>query len=348
MGEPASPGGHLDALDLLRGVAAVVVLIFHAHAVFGGQWMPGGYLAVDVFFVMSGCVLAHAYERRLREGWGAGPFLRRRLVRFLPLHVLGMALGLSAEVVARMVKGAPLAPGQLALWAALGAAFVPVAGAMFMFPLNSPGWSLLHELLVNTLYAAVAPWLRTRALIGTLAVTGLGLAATVVTHGKADLGASLGEFVPAVLRTLYAFVAGLLLYRAWRVRPGGRLLPVSLHPGLVVAGMCLVFALPVHGTARTVADLLAVTVLSPLAVGALLGAPLGDRLKRLGTWLGEASFAVYALHWPVVRLAGGVAGRVPVPKVLVGMALVVGVLAMARSVERVFDRPIRTWLQRRA
>ena len=310
--------------------------------------MPGGYLAVDVFFVMSGCVLAHAYERRLREGWGVGPFLRRRLVRFLPLHVLGMALGLSAEVVARMVKGAPLAPGQLALWTALGAAFVPVAGAMFMFPLNSPGWSLLHELLVNTVYAAVAPWLRTGVLLRALGVTGLALAATVVTHGKADLGASLGEFLPAVLRTVYAFVAGLLLYRAWRARGGRRLLPGTLHPGLVVAAMCVVLALPVHGAARTATDLLAVTVLSPLAVGALLGAPLGDRLKRLGAWLGEASFAVYALHWPVVRLAGGVAQRLALPRVLVGALLVVGLLATARRVDRVFDRPIRAWMQRRA
>jgi peptidoglycan/LPS O-acetylase OafA/YrhL len=196
VGGPA-PVVHLHALDLLRGVAAVVVLVFHAHAVFGRQWAPGGYLAVDVFFVMSGCVLAHAYESRLRAGWGLRAFLWRRVLRFWPLHALGLVVGLGAEVVARMVKGVPLAPGELVGWVALGSVFLPVVGTAFMFPLNSPGWSLLHEFVVNGVYARVAPWLRTRVLVGVCALSGVALGLTVVAHGKADVGVSLIEFGPA-------------------------------------------------------------------------------------------------------------------------------------------------------
>jgi peptidoglycan/LPS O-acetylase OafA/YrhL len=352
-----APVTHLHALDLLRGVAAVVVLVFHAYAVFGRQWAPGGYLAVDVFFVMSGCVLAHAYESRLRAGWGLRAFLWRRALRFWPLHALGLIVGVGAEAVARVVKGVPVAPGELAGWGALGAAFLPVVGAAFMFPLNSPGWSLLHELVVNGLYAGVAPWLRTRVLAGVCALAGVALGAVVVTHGKADVGVSLSEFVPAGTRTVYAFFVGVLLYRLWRrsartapdtVSARVRRWPLRAPPfvALAVVGVC--FVAPVAGTARLVLDLLAVTLVFPLAVGTLLDARVGPRLARLGAWLGEASFAVYALHWPIVRLAGGVAQRVPVPRPVVGVALVVGVLVLATVVERRFDRPVRTWLARRA
>ncbi len=50
-----------EALDGLRGLAAVAVTVFHYSLYAGLNWVDGGPLAVDLFFVLSGLVIAHAY-----------------------------------------------------------------------------------------------------------------------------------------------------------------------------------------------------------------------------------------------------------------------------------------------
>ena len=66
---------HRPALDGLRSVAVYLVLLFHA----GLSAVDGGFVGVDLFFVLSGFVLAHAYAARVRDGLPARAFLRGRL-----------------------------------------------------------------------------------------------------------------------------------------------------------------------------------------------------------------------------------------------------------------------------
>lgn len=90
-----------DTLDGLRGTAAIVVLLLHVASaetpdlpVFGSA-----YLAVDLFFLLSGFVIGHAYEARLSDGLTFGKFLKIRLVRLYPLYVLGLALAVATPVL---------------------------------------------------------------------------------------------------------------------------------------------------------------------------------------------------------------------------------------------------------
>ena len=56
---------HYVALDGLRGMAALVVLVFHAQQAIGAKlWLPASYLAVDFFFMLSGFIIAMAYEEK--------------------------------------------------------------------------------------------------------------------------------------------------------------------------------------------------------------------------------------------------------------------------------------------
>ena len=88
---------HYDILDGLRGVAAVIVIIFHlleAHA--GGshlnQIINHGYLAVDFFFMLSGFVIGYAYDDRWNQ-MTVGTFFKRRLIRLQPMYY-GIIVGL--------------------------------------------------------------------------------------------------------------------------------------------------------------------------------------------------------------------------------------------------------------
>ena len=92
-GAAVVPEGRVfHTLDALRGIAAIGVLVFHMGPIFTPIAAPGGYLAVDLFFMMSGVVLSHAYEARFRAGMGTLDFMRARLIRLYPLYLAGALL----------------------------------------------------------------------------------------------------------------------------------------------------------------------------------------------------------------------------------------------------------------
>ncbi len=90
-------------LDGLRGVAALAVVFGHLFWPFN-LFLAHTYLAVDLFFLMSGFVLAATYERRLAAGWGAGKFAVVRLRRLWPLYALGLVVGLGFYAAVRLIK----------------------------------------------------------------------------------------------------------------------------------------------------------------------------------------------------------------------------------------------------
>ncbi|RZJ36784.1 MAG: acyltransferase, partial [Brevundimonas sp.] len=100
---PANPAHRrFEALDSLRGVCAILVVLFHMPV--AAHWRDWGliqhsYLFVDYFFVLSGFVIAHAYSQRLKTPTDAGRFMVRRLGRVWPLHVLMLAAFIGLELV---------------------------------------------------------------------------------------------------------------------------------------------------------------------------------------------------------------------------------------------------------
>ena len=85
-----------EILDGLRGVAAMMVIVFHCFETYipliGTQIINHGYLAVDFFFILSGFVIGYAYNDRWNSmtTWG---FFKRRLVRLHPMVVAGTLWG---------------------------------------------------------------------------------------------------------------------------------------------------------------------------------------------------------------------------------------------------------------
>ena len=96
-------------LDGLRGVAAVAVMLMHLHALFGagGELLDRhAYLAVDFFMLLSGFVIAFAYEQRLRKPAARRGFLIDRVIRLYPLLILGAVTGFFSAAVLPDYDGA--------------------------------------------------------------------------------------------------------------------------------------------------------------------------------------------------------------------------------------------------
>ncbi len=203
-------------LDLVRGLGAIAVVHFHS----GVLWnvMPYGYLAVDLFFGLSGYVMAMTYEQRLKDGMRLWPFLRARLARLYPVYLIGIALGL-AVIAAKAAAGREVPT----LWAIpLNAMMLPAPASGDFFPVDVPDWSLFFELIAYLLFGLLIARTSDGALVAIV------IAAVFVLHGRIpNAGSSWADFPIGLARLGLAFPIGVLLWRCGWQPPA---LPAMLLP----------------------------------------------------------------------------------------------------------------------
>ena len=302
-------------LDGLRGLAAIVVVFWHAEWLGFHRWMHTGYMAVDFFFCLSGFVIAFSYESRLRGSLGFAEFCKARVVRLYPVYILGSFLGLAVTLV--LFRGAPHA--QLAreyiplLFRSLF--MVPVLDRHkhpFLFPLDQPAWSLFYELVANILFAAAirARLLKDLPLASVLLIVTVFFTKTVLSHRDMNMGAgnASGECFQALMRTLLSFLLGVLSARAYRKwhATGRRTSPesgvahvVSLVTLLLI--MLLLFS-PSSLLRRPLVQLADAVLFFPTLVflGATAQPPQWSKAACVA--LGELSYPLYLLHLPILTL----------------------------------------------
>jgi peptidoglycan/LPS O-acetylase OafA/YrhL len=340
-------------LDALRGIAAIGVVMYHIQWAFLPAAAPGGYLAVDLFFMMSGVVLSHAYEERFRAGMGTMAFMRVRLIRLYPLYLLGMLFGVVATVASLFGRNiyhwdiASLLKGVL-----LSLVFVPDLGANpthQMFPLNVPAWSLFLEIVVNLLFVVTWPLLSSRRLLVVAAATGAAILAAAIHAGDLDQGSTAATLLVGLMRTLFGFSMGVLIAR--HVAPSRRVVGNGAVLAMV-AVVCAAMAGWPAGPARIAWDAVCVLVVFPLLVCWATFVDPGAQLRKAATFLGLTSYAVYLLHSPLSSVmnsaarhyAGGQAITIFAP--WSGIAALAVLLIGCWLVDRHYDTPIRRWLAR--
>ncbi len=343
---------HFLALDGLRGVAALAVLVMHRGRWFyaPGGFLGHGYLAVDFFFLLSGFVIAFAYDRRIQAGMTPWTFMRLRLIRLYPLIFLGMLLGAAWPLIRILtdMRGAP-DPGALAYDLIRGLSLIPddyAPGAGdSIFPLNGPTWSLFFELLVNLVFVLIGPRLSLKVLAAIVTLSAVAMT-WAAFHGGVDVGGRPSTILAGFPRTGVGFFGGALLYRlivAGRARSWS--LP-RLPAPFLTCGLGLTAILCVPRAIQPVFDLLALFVLFPALV-AFAAAPgaasagFGAKLSRLA---GDLSYPVYVLHYPLYVLIGGLGFRmgglnIPPPwRGLLSAAIVIGA---AWAALKLYDEPLR-------
>ena len=91
---PSLTGRRFIALDAMRGIAAISVMMFHYLLGTSYHIFEHGFYAVDFFFVLSGVVLTHSYAARLRTHMRFIEYVRIRMIRMYPFYAIGSALGI--------------------------------------------------------------------------------------------------------------------------------------------------------------------------------------------------------------------------------------------------------------
>lgn len=307
---PTAARTRFHTLDALRGIAALGVMLYHA-----GWQAPlivqRGYLGADLFFVLSGFVIAHAYGGRLREGMGIAAFARARLIRIYPMFWIGALLG------CLLFRGSPL---MLLM--------IPTASPDgLLFRANAPLWSLLFELLVNLGYALIAPRLGWRGLLTIIAASGAVMTSATLANGGADLGAYWDSALAGIVRTTFSFSLGVALHRLHQQsREPGRRTAIAW-----ILLLALALLLVARTEARALWDLATISLAFPAIVW--FGARIELPAPRLGKVLGGISYPLYCIHAPIVAMCHG-------STALMTAACVALVLA-AWALDRWFDQPLQ-------
>jgi peptidoglycan/LPS O-acetylase OafA/YrhL len=352
--------GYRAHLDGLRALAVVLVIAFHA----GYAAVPGGFVGVDVFFVLSGYLITRLLAAELadRGRLRVARFYARRMRRLLPASALALAGIVVASVhLLDRAQQQPIA-GDVR-WAALWSAnwrFVQ-ARVDYFAPGDVPSpvvhyWSLAVEeqfylvwpaLLFGLWYLLARRAPRpTGALV--VAVSTLAAASAVASIVLTPSDAAYYGTHTRAYQLLAGALLALVLVRRERTADAPRPAPAAWATAAAVVGLLLVgfVALTVDGAGSYPGwPALVVTAGTVLVIGALEAGAPGPVHRTLGfgpaAAVGRVSYSLYLWHWPVLVFAPLLALRWertwlddrPV------MFAAMGVLATASYLA--FERPIR-------
>lgn len=371
-----------EILDGLRGVASLLVIIFHlgeTYCVPGEQqWLNHGYLAVDFFFVLSGFVIGYAYDDRWNK-MSLGGFFKRRLTRLHPMVVISNVIGACFFFfgASYFTSSLEIPILKFGLCFIMGMFIIPcgrgldIRGWNEMSSFNGPIWTLTFEYIGNILYALVFRHLPTVILC-------ILCAGTAVFTLDFTLGWDLFNMLPngpqyhvkggwcldpaqiylGFTRLLYPFLCGLIISRILPKRrtadnPSGS--PIHLKGGFIWTSLILITILSVpcisgtdgfaNGLYQAIMILAAFPVIVLMGAGSTIQNPA---VAKLCKFLGDISYPIYITHYPLIYMHMGFVAEHPDAPTWIHVASGVGVfffaIILAWGVFKAFDEPARQWL----
>jgi peptidoglycan/LPS O-acetylase OafA/YrhL len=344
------------ALDALRGIAAILVVQFHIRGLFSGysasseSTLGDGYLAVDLFFSLSGFVLAHIYLPRFRDGMSIIEFIRVRVIRLYPLYFLGLVMG-SVLLTISLRRVAGFSFSDIVPTIVLEAFFLPakLENSTQLFPINNVAWSLFFELIVNLFFVALWRMVNFRALSAILILSGAVFFSLTFSNQAASLGNTWDTLYGGFFRATFSFSYGVFIHHLYRE---GKL-RIKTNPAIFVLSaitLCVSILLPVENHVRPYFDSLFIVLIAPILVVIGVNVQLSGRLAKLSSFLGASSYAIYCLHYPalsvIVFLTKKYFGDHP-PVLTVTVVSVAIFLVTSYFIDLFYDIPVRRFLMAR-
>lgn len=337
----------IKELTALRGLAAWWV-VFHHFREYTPTFAPAafrtffdyGYLAVDLFFVMSGYIMMHVHAQdflTLRK-YELRQFLAKRFARIYPLHVLFL-LAYLIIVAALMAKGTDVSrrfsAGSFGVQLLMGQAFT---GNWGLYSWNVPSWSLSVEWVAYMAFP-IAAWMiakikRASLLAGGCIALWITLGAVLWVRAVPDLNGAISE---AIFRGLCQFLAGCAIYALHR------------QHGWAAWKICAIAAVAFAASCAFMGKAALILVLPPALFGTLMVAVQSEKLapvSRVFTTaplmkLGEWSFSTYMVHYYIRDVLKALFGKSATYPNWLFPAFLALVFVASIVVNRFFEVPAR-------
>jgi peptidoglycan/LPS O-acetylase OafA/YrhL len=309
--------GRLSGLDALRGIAALLVLFHHVGTLNGHHWgLAPYYMMVDFFFMLSGYVMARAFEGRMNDGLSTIDFLAMRYRRLWAPMAVGSLVGATVLL---------LTDGDVALVAAAivpALLLMPIPTTTSAFPLNAPSWSLYFEILANLAHVL----LLRRIATSMLAAVSMVCIAWLV-YSRTGMG---DDFRYGYLRAFATYPLGIVIWRVfgdfgrWPFWPGAAAL-------ILIPAAMYVLDVPLWAQPFALLSF-------PFVLLCGLGLREDGPFAPIARVMGAISFPLYAVHFPIVKLVAYTGG----PEWIAILLSVIGAVAVSFLIDqRVLRRTSR-------
>lgn len=368
---------HYELLDGLRGVAAILVVIYHifeglafAEATDGVgsgliTTLNHGHIAVDFFFILSGFVISYAYDDR----WGkmsVGVFFKRRLIRLHPMLMMGAVIGAIAFFASGCERwdGTVTSVSWVMIALLLSMCMIPaIPGAPYevrgngeMFPLNGPGWSLFFEYIGNICYALFMRRMSTKVLAFFTLLLGLTHAwffiGDISQYDMVGVGWTIDEvnFFGGFIRMLFPFSLGMLLARTFKPRK------VQGAFWICSSVLIAVFAVPYIPSEGNISlnclyEFACIAFIFPALVWLGACGTANGATGKVNRFLGELSYPLYIVHYPIMYIFYAWLIKNDIYTIsgcwAVALLVIASSISLAYVCLKLYDEPIRRWLSRR-
>lgn len=314
---PASSHPYLTTLTPLRGIAALIVVVFHCNLALMSYLPPGytqfldnAWLWVDFFFVLSGFIMCYVYGKYFKSGvtWTKfKKFMGARFARIYPLYFITTLFSFvtSALVLHYASSVFPFFAAILNLKALPACLLLIQSFHLYITaPLNTPSWSLSTEWWVYMVFPFLVPFFLSLKQTGksftTLGIIGffIFLRYVVGPHEPGNTGPSINMIAGfAVFRCLAGFWLGMLLFTFYQHRSGYAIIKqdwffalsflsvlAAMHFGLMDIAIIMIFPFILLSAAYNDTRVKRILDTRPM--------------QNIGDW----SFSIYMVHMPIISL----------------------------------------------
>jgi peptidoglycan/LPS O-acetylase OafA/YrhL len=313
----------LDALDSLRGLSALMVVLYHANFsafLYALPIIRHSYLFVDFFFVLSGFIMYYNYGSSSRMG-SFGQFIGLRFFRLYPLHFALLMVFTALDALyslSRAFRGSPVAANASSDSGLDLMLNLVLMNGFQIRPLsfNTPSWSISTEFWAYVLFASIVLTARNvRKSTMSVIFAGVCVCACIAVHQR--YGTIQGFTLFLFPRCVFGFFIGAIMGIV--IVPG----EVGRADGGAPIGSALqVIAIVAAVTALTFVGFSKLDLLLPVLFAAVIATfviwpqtwPTRCLLSRPLLWLGKHSYSIYMVHWIVLTQVSAllrIAFRVP-------------------------------------
>lgn len=340
---------HFLVLDGLRGVAAIIIVLFHFMEWlimdFKENFIGHGFLAVDFFFCLSGFVIAYAYDEKIRT-IGLKKFFIARFIRLHPLVIIGSILGLVGLLWTPFSETENYSLLQLTKLFISSILLIPYPilpeRAFNLFSINAPAWTLFWEYIANIVYGLFLFKVHKKILYLLVLIFAIYLVYLSYAYGNLSGGWSKDNWEVGGIRLGYSFCAGLLLYR--------NRLTINNKLGFLVPTVMLLIALFMpFFEINWLVEAVIVILYFPLIIALGAGTTLSKPLEGICRFLGNLSYPLYMTHYCVIWAFGAYLQSPYFDNDNIGYIIVAGtfvLITFGYIVMKFVDTPIREKLTR--
>jgi peptidoglycan/LPS O-acetylase OafA/YrhL len=331
-------------LDGIRGIAAIFVLIRHTTDLWNFSFFRS-YLAVDIFFLLSGFVIAQSYESKLLSNkLSPIQFIKIRLARIYPLYLLSLLF-----CIALILQEKDNIQYSIILSIALTLFILPskIDESPSLFPLNGPYWSLFFELIVNAIYGILFSILSNKFIKILLLIFGILIFGVAWLRQDLDVGHtwSIGSIAAGFTRASFGILFGIFISR--NIDNIKKSIKYSQHkfaPWIAITLLILILSSPSFGNLDSFIDAFIILAIFPIIL--IYSSEVNNVTIPIFTFLGSTSYGLYVFHTPLYETLKALHNNSDFNLLYHGPVFLIFSLLICHAIDLCYDRPIRKYLNK--